>query len=89
MFWNAHTRQWDEQPNFTGPVELYRPTEDGTENLPPDANIDVEFFGEFSDIDAAVRAVDCCGRWLISTPDRGSYVGHLNSVPGSVELTVY
>jgi hypothetical protein len=88
-YYNAHTRQWDERPSITGPIELYRPTEDGTENLPADANIDVEYFGEYPDINAAVDAIDCCGRWLISTSDRGSYTGHLNSVPGGIELTIY
>jgi hypothetical protein len=88
---NSHTRTWDDdrRPEIAGPIELYRPTEDGTENLPADANFEVEFEGDFETIEDAIDAIDCCGRWLFSTPDRGRYLGHLNSVRGSVEVVTY
>jgi hypothetical protein len=87
ILFSSHTRTWDDgrRPEIAGPIELYRPTEDGTEHLPPEANPDVVYHDEYETIEQAIDAIDCCGRWFVSTPDHGRYIGYLNSVPGGVE----
>jgi hypothetical protein len=87
--WNAHLRRWDDRPEMTGPFEVFSPEGDGTEELPWDANFDVEFFDEFDDLDAAVDALPCCGRFMISTSDDSRYIGFLNSYPGGVDVILY
>ncbi len=88
--YNQHSRTWeDEAPEIDGPIELYRPAEDGTEDLPPDANIEDEFFGEYDTLAEAIDAIDCRGRWMWSRPDRGKYLGYLNARAGSVEFVQY
>jgi hypothetical protein len=89
--WSGRPRAWDEgrRPEVEGPIELYRPTEDGTEDLEEGANFDVEYHGEYASIEAAIDAIDCCGRWMISHPDAGHYTGHLNSVRGDIGVAIY
>ena len=77
------------QPSLTGSIELYRPLEDGTEDMADDAVFDVEFHGEYDDLDEAIGNIDCLGRWMISTPGEDDYIGYLNSVQGSVGLKLY
>jgi hypothetical protein len=90
MYWNAHRREWEFQPpEIEGPVELYRPTEDGTETLPPEVvDHEVEYHGEYDSLADAIDAIDCIGRWLLSTPDRGRYIARLDSVVGGVDVTM-
>lgn len=90
-YWNAHLRQWEdgEAPTVAGPIELYRPVDDGTEDLPADANVEVEFYAEYDSLEEAIDAIDCTGRWFWSRPDRGHYLGYLDSRPGSVGFVAY
>lgn len=76
-------------PNVPGPIELYRPVEDGTEELGDDANFEVEFYGDFDTLEDAIDSIDCLGRWMISRPDEGKYIGYLNAMHGSVGLRLF
>jgi hypothetical protein len=91
--YNAHLMTWDTEdgraPEIAGPIELYRPIDDGTEELPPDANFEAEFHGEFETIEDAIAAIDCVGRWPWSRPDAGHYLGHINSLHGSRDVVTY
>lgn len=88
-YWNAMRREWDEAtPDIAGPIELYQPVGVGTENLPADANVDVEYVDEYENLADVLEAIDCrgCGRYFLSTPDRGKYTHYLNSTPGGVDV---
>ena len=92
---NTHRNEWTcegsigGKPDFPGPVELYRPLEDGTEELSEDANIEVEFYGDYDTLECAIASMDCLGRWLISRREEGRYLGSLNVLRGSVGLTIF
>jgi hypothetical protein len=90
-FWNSHLAAWDggDRPEISGPIELYRPTEGGTEDLGEGEDFGVEYHGEYSTIEEAIAAIDCCGRWPISHPDAGHYTGYLNSIRGNVGVAIY
>lgn len=94
--YNMHLNRWDnvdgEPSDFLpeGPIELYEPTEPGTEDMDSDANFDVEFRGKFSDMMAAINEIRGeMGRFMWSRPDSGHYLGFLNHCSGSVALIEY
>jgi hypothetical protein len=90
--YNLHTNHWiNGEPDMPdGPIELYEPTEPGTEDAPHGTYIDVEFRGEFPDILAAINEIRGeMGRFLFSQPGRGKYLGFLNHCQGSVAVEVF
>jgi hypothetical protein len=90
--YNLHANHWiNGEPDMPdGPIELYEPTESGTEDAPYGTYIDVEFRGEFPDILAAINEIRGeMGRFLFSQPGRGKYLGFLNHCQGSVAVEVF
>jgi hypothetical protein len=89
--YNLHLHQWSDPVELPdGPIELYDPIDAGTEDLPADANFEVEFRGEYPDMMTAIHdLVGESGRFLWSRPDAGRFLGVLNHCPGSVALVIY
>lgn len=87
--WLEHHGEVGGTPTLKGPIELYSPVDDGTEELPEDANFEVEFQGEYSTLDEAIDNCVHLGRYMISRPGEGDYIGYLNSIQGSVGLKIY
>lgn len=81
---------WEaEEPAVDGPIELYAPVEDGTENAGPEENIDAEFHGEYPTLAAALTAIDSTGTWYWSRPYEGRYLGRIISRAGTAAVITF
>ncbi|HMF38300.1 MAG TPA: hypothetical protein VKF17_16775 [Isosphaeraceae bacterium] len=91
--YNLHRNEWlfGREPDMPdGPIELYEPTDAGTEDMPPDTDIDVRFRGDFTDVMAAINEIRGeTGRFYFSQLEQGCYLGFLNHCHGSVAVVVF
>ncbi len=94
--YNMHLNRWQntnaDPSEFMpdGPIELYNPTEAGTEDMESNANFNVDFRGEFPTMIDAINDIRGeIGRFMWSRPNSGHYKGFLNHCQGSVALVEY
>jgi len=96
-WFNLHTRKWndpigvDDTPPIMpeGPIEIYTPIADHTEDLDPNVNFEIEYWEDYRSLQEAIDSLPCYGRFMFSNPESDHYRGFLNHCPGSVAIVIY